>query len=105
MTAPVEKHQVVWPRGARLADILPAAKRPASLEGKTVAFLWDFLFRGDQVFKILEKGLKDKFPGVRFVGYEVFGNTHSGDERKVLAPVPGRLQEHGVDAAISRMGC
>lgn len=100
-----EIYKVVWPRGASLAGVVPAAKRPPSLEGKTVAFLWDFLFRGDQVFKFLQKGLAEKFPGVKFVGYEVFGNTHSGDERKVVAAVPGRLKEHRVDAVISGMGC
>jgi hypothetical protein len=34
------------------------APRLSTLEGKTVAQLWDFLFRGDQVFSALEEGLK-----------------------------------------------
>jgi hypothetical protein len=100
-----ERYRVVWPRGARLVEIVPAAKRPPSLEGKTIAFLWDYLFRGDQVFRILEEGLKERFPGVRFIGHEAFGNTHSGDERKVVAALPGRLRDHRVDAASSGMGC
>jgi hypothetical protein len=100
-----EQYRVVWPRGARLVDIVPAAKRPDSLQGKTIAFLWDYLFRGDEVFRIIEEGLRERFPGVRFIAYQTFGNTHSSDERKVVAALPGRLKEYGVDAAISGMGC
>jgi hypothetical protein len=100
-----EQYRVVWPRGARLVDIDPAAKRPATLPGKTIALLWDYLFRGDEVFRILEEGLRERFAGVRFIPYQTFGNTHSSDERKVVAALPGRLKEHGVDAAISGMGC
>jgi hypothetical protein len=105
MTAVSEQNRVVWPRGARLVDIAPAAKRPQSLAGKTIAFLWDYLFRGDEVFRILEEGLKERFPGARFVGYQTFGNTHGSDEHRVVAALPGRLQDHRVDAVISGMGC
>ncbi|OGA38391.1 MAG: hypothetical protein A3G24_12080 [Betaproteobacteria bacterium RIFCSPLOWO2_12_FULL_62_13] len=42
------------------------APRLSSLEGKTVAQLWDYPFRGDEVFDLLEEGLKAPFPGIRF---------------------------------------
>ena len=41
----------------------PLAPRVDTLEGKTVAQLWDDLFRGDEVFALLEEGLKARFPG------------------------------------------
>jgi len=81
------------------------APRLKTLEGKTVAQLWDFLFRGDQVFALIEEGLKARFPGVRFVSWREFGNTHGADEREVVARLPQRFKELGVDAAISGMGC
>ena len=81
------------------------AKRLDSLEGKTIAHVWDYLFRGDEIFPVLEEGLRARFPGVTFVGYEEFGSTHGGEEHEVLATMPAKLQSLGVDAVISGMGC
>jgi hypothetical protein len=81
------------------------APRLSTLDGKTVAQLWDYVFRGDEVFEFLEQGLKARFPGVRFVNWREFGSTHGSDEREVVAALPQRLRERGVDAVISGMGC
>ena len=97
--------EVLWPRGERQTRRKDLAPRLATLEGKTVAQLWDFLFRGDQVFLHLEEGLKARYPGVKFISWKEFGNTHSSSEREVIAALPGRLKELGVDAVISGMGC
>lgn len=105
MGSAIDMHQVVWPRGVRLVDAIPNAERPATLEGKTVAFTWDYLFRGDEIFEIVKEGLREKYAGIQFVDYEVFGNTHGGDEREVLAQLPGKLRQYKVDAIISGMGC
>lgn len=105
MDNPVDRHQVVWPRGVSLADAIPNAERPPTLEGKTVAFTWDYLFRGDEIFAILKEGLQKQYPGIRFVDYDVFGNTHGGDEREVLAQLPDKLRQLQADAVISGMGC
>lgn len=98
-------YEVYWPCTPRQAKIKLLAQRLETLEGKTVAQLWDFLFRGDQVFDLLEQGFKARFPGIRFVSWREFGNTHGSDEREVIAALPQRLRELGVDAAISGMGC
>ena len=98
-------YEVLWPRAAKQKTVKPLASRLDSLEGKTVAQLWDFMFRGDEVFALLEEALHERFPGVRFVNWRVLGNTHAADEREVLADLPRRLKELGVDAAISGMGC
>ena len=45
-------YAVVWPRGEKTIEIAAAAKRLDSLEGKTVCYLWDYLFRGDEIFAI-----------------------------------------------------
>lgn len=94
-------YDVYWPRGARQVKRKSLAPRPASLEGKTVAQLWDFLFRGDEVHALLEEGLKARFPGVRFVSWQKFGNTHGSNEREVVNALPARLRELGADAVIS----
>ncbi|OGA39824.1 MAG: hypothetical protein A3G24_16240 [Betaproteobacteria bacterium RIFCSPLOWO2_12_FULL_62_13] len=98
-------YEVFWPRSQRQSKIRPLARRLDTLAGKKIAFLWDFLFRGDEVFAVLEEELKARFPGTSFVNWREFGNTHGTDERKVVAALPERFQELGVDAAISGMGC
>ena len=98
-------YQVYWPRSPRQTGLKRLAPRLDTLEGKTVAQLWDFLFLGDEVFELLEEGLKARHPGVRFVSWREFGSMHGGDERAVLAALPNRLRQLGVDAVISGMGC
>ena len=98
-------YEVLWPRTPRQVKRKSLAPRLATLEGKTIAQLWDFLFRGEEVFALLEEGLKQRFPGVRFISWKEFGNTHGRNEREVLAGLPQRLKELGADAVISGMGC
>ncbi|MBI2218672.1 MAG: hypothetical protein HYU51_15395 [Candidatus Rokubacteria bacterium] len=97
--------RVLWPRGRKTTQARPLAKRLDTLAGKTVAHLWDHLFRGDEIFPILEEELARRYPGVRFVDYRVFGSTHGGEEHRVIAELPARLREHRVDAVISGMAC
>ena len=98
-------YEVVWPRGERRQKIQPLAKRLDTLNGKTIAQLWDFLFMGDEVFATLEEELKKKYPDVKFVSWREFGSTHAVNEKELLASLPQRFKELGVDAAISSMAC
>lgn len=100
-----KQYEAFWPRSPREATLRPFAQRLDTLEGKTIAQLWDFLFRGDEVFALLEEGLQAKFPGVRFVSWREFGNTHGSDEREIIAALPGRLKALEVDGVISGMAC
>lgn len=99
------EYAVVWPRAPRTAKLARLAGRPESLRGKTIAELWDYIFRGDEIFPILEAELARRFPDTRFVSYKTFGSTHGAEEREVLANLPAMLKEHGVDAVVSGMGC
>jgi len=98
-------YKVYWPRAQRQQKRKALAPRLTSLEGKTIAQVWDFLFRGDEIFETLEQALKARYPGIRFVSWREFGNTHGRDERKVVAALPERLKALGVDAVISGMAC
>lgn len=100
-----EQFSVYWPRGPRQTTLKPLAPRLPTLEGRTIAQLWDYLFFGDVVFELLEQGLKARFPGVRFVDWRSFGNVHGDDERAILAGLPARLRELGVDGVICGMAC
>ena len=98
-------YEAYWPRGARQQRTRALAPRLDDLNGKTVAQLWDQLFKGDVVFDILEEGLKARFPGVKFVSWREFGSTHGGEEKEALASLPARFKAMGVDAVISGMAC
>src|SRR5215216_4757693 len=85
-------YEVFWPRAERQQKRQALAPRLDTLEGKTVAQLWDFLFRGDEIFDTLEEALEARYPGIRFVSWREFGNTHGRDEREVVAALPERLK-------------
>lgn len=104
-STPRDMHAVVWPRGNKTVTVQPMAQRLESLEGKTIGQLWDRVFRGDEIFPVLEESLIRLFPGVTFVHYDVFGSTHGPDEHQVLEELPAKLQAYGVDAVISGMAC
>lgn len=98
-------YEVYWPRATRQVRSKSLARRLDTLDGKTIAQLWDFIFSGDKVFAALEEGIRARYPKARFVSWREFGNTHGADERKILAELPSKLKALGVDAAISGMGC
>lgn len=99
------QYEVVWPSGERKQALQPLAKRLDTLNGKTIAQLWDFLFAGDEVFSQLEQELRVQYPEVKFVSWREFGSTHAINEKELLASLPQRFKELGVDAAISSMAC
>jgi hypothetical protein len=98
-------YEVVWPSGERKQKMRPLAKRLDTLQGKTIAQLWDYLFAGDEVFTALEEKLREQYPAVKFVSWREFGSTHAVNEKALLASLPQRFKELGVDAAISSMAC
>ena len=98
-------YSVVWPRGEKTVDVAELAPRLDTLEGKTVCQLWDYLFRGDEIFPMLEEEMTRRYPGIKFVRYSEFGSTHGDEEREILENLPKRLEELGADAVISGMGC
>lgn len=100
-----EIYRVVWPRGARTVRATDVAPRLRTLEGKIIGELWDDLFRGDEIFPILEEELTRRFAGIRFIRYDTFGSTHGRDEQRVLAELPDKLKRLEVDAVISGMAC
>jgi len=99
-------YEVVWPLGHRVFGDVAAQHRPASLEGKTVAFLWDKLFRGPEMFATIEDVARRRFDDVSFVGWEAFGNFHASaaEEKRVLTAMPELLRTHRVDLVVAAVG-
>ncbi len=98
-------YDVVWPRSPRGVQPRRSAERHADLSGTRIAFCWDHLFRGDELFPVLAGELVARHPDIEIVGHEVFGNLHGADEAERLARLPDQLRELGVDAVVSGMGC
>ena len=98
------KYQVVWPQGQKVFTEADTVERVGDLSGKTIAPIWDYLFRGDEIFAIVTRKLAERFPGLKTVSHEVFGNTHGSKQRELLAQVPDKLRQHEVDAVISLVG-
>ena len=63
----VAQYAALWPRSPRQARVKRLAPCLDTLEGKTIAWVWDYVFRGNEVFAQLEESLKAQFSGVKFV--------------------------------------
>ena len=98
-------YAVVWPRSAKAVEVKPLARRLDRIDGKTIAFLWDALFRGDEIWPILKDELSRRYTDVNFVDHDTFGSTHGDDEHRVLAELPGKIRSMNIDAVVSGMGC
>jgi hypothetical protein len=105
VTMEKQEYEVVWPRGKKAIGTIGFARRPETLEGKTVGELWDWVFRGDVMFPVIRTELAKRYPGVKFVDYEVFGTTHGADEKTKLAIISDKLKENRCDVVISGVGC
>lgn len=97
--------EAVWPSAPRGVQARRQAPRLSTLDGKRVAFLWDYVFRGDELFPVLGKELQQRFPAVEIIDYTEFGNLHGADEKAKVAALPERLKARHVDAVVSGMGC
>ena len=105
MMGAMTTYDVVWPGSAQGIQRRRQADRLETLDGRRVAFLWDYLFRGDELFPLLEEELRRRHPGIDILPYDVVGNTHGGDEAEVMQALPRTLRDRGVDAVVSGMGC
>ncbi len=99
-----ENYDVLWPLAPRANGPLALARRPADLNGKVIGELWDFLFYGDEMFKVIRAALKKRYPGVTFVDYPQFGNTMGVHQNDLVENLGALLRQHHCDAVISGVG-
>lgn len=96
--------EVLSPLGRKAVQATAAAPRLPDLNGKTVCELWDVIFRGETIYPIVREHIRARFPGVKFVTYEEFGNFHGAHGDRVLSELPDKLRRHGADAVIVGIG-
>ena len=97
-------YEVFWPGGANAVHTVSSAPR-TDLTGKRIGLLWDYVFRGEEIFPILEESISERYENVEFIGYDKFGSTFGGDEHAVLTALPRLLKDLKIDAVISGIGC
>ena len=98
-------YDVVWPSTPTTVQGAKLAKRLDTLEGKVVAELWDWVFKGDIMFDAFEAELPKRYPGIKRISWKEFGEIHGANEHEVLAALPQKFKEMGVDAVICGVGC
>jgi hypothetical protein len=97
-------YEVVWPLGRAEYQPIELKPRPSDLKGKTICELSDYGFRSEEIFPILRELLHERYPGIKFVEYTRFGNTHGAHEDEVIAGLAEELGRYGCDAVISGVG-
>jgi UDP-N-acetyl-D-mannosaminuronic acid transferase (WecB/TagA/CpsF family) len=97
-------YDVLWPLSRKAVKKTTAAARVPDLNGKVICELWDVIFRGETIYPLVREYIKARFPGVKFVTYENFGNFHGAREHAVMATIPGKLKEFKADAVIVGIG-
>jgi len=100
-----ERYDVVWPRGTKRVERQALAPRLPSLEGRTLALLWNHVFRGDEILPVVERELRSRYRGLNVVSWSTFGSIYGAEERRTIAALPERFRELGVDGVISAVGC
>lgn len=98
-------YDVVWPRSPLGIQAHALAPKLSTLHGKRIGFVWDYMFRGEEIFPVLGAELQARFPDLVIVGYDVFGNIHGPDEARLVREMPATLQANFVDAVICGNGC
>lgn len=100
-----EKLNVVSPLGVPSVKATSAARRLASLEGKTIGEVWNGDFKGDVTFPIIRRLLQQRYPSLRFVPFSAFPHTHVSDnatrQRERATLIASLAKENGCDAVLS----
>ena len=94
-------YEVVSPLGRRVRPEATRAARPDTLDGATIGELSNHKFDSEFTFDVIEKALRERFPRVKFVSHERFGDTYGPRESDVIRDLPEKLKLHEVDLVIS----
>lgn len=97
-------YEVVWPLGRSTWNTRGVNARVGDLNGKVIGELWDYLFRGEEIFPLIRETMTKMFPGIRFITYENLGDIQGANQKVVLERLPAALAGHDVDAVITGIG-
>jgi len=101
-----DRFEVLWPLAPSAPDASGDDRAPRSeeLAGRRIGLLWDYLFRGDEIFAAVKAEMSTLHPDVTFVDFDEYGNIHGHDEADVIDRLPIVLRRTGVDSVIAAVG-
>lgn len=87
----MDKFEVVSPVGGEAVAHKGIAPRLADLNGKTVAEIWNGVFKGEVTFPVIREELRARYPGVVIIPYTEFPHLYGGDNPKEQKELARRL--------------
>lgn len=98
------EYVVVSPEGQAIDRHVRREGATLDLAAARIGELWDYGYRGEEVFTWIRQELSATYPGIEFVTYDAFGDIHGPDEREVVAALADRLKAHRIDAVLAAVG-
>ena len=98
--------EVVWPLGKSVSRPVDLAPALPDLNGKTVCEFWGWVYRGDQIFPVINEALRRKYPDIRIISYDETGDSHENNitQKGYVAALPDLLRRYDCDAVICGVG-
>ena len=97
-------YEVVCPLGRLTQKTKSVSPRLPTLDGMTIAQLSNHKFGSELTFSVVEKIMLRRYPNLKFIPHEKFGDTYGNEESEVIKDLPAKLREFEVDAVISGNG-
>jgi hypothetical protein len=94
-------YEVVQPLGRRVERSQARTARRHTLDGAVIGELSNHKFDAGFTFEVIEQEIRKRFPTVKFVPYQSFGDTYGAQENDVIRGLPGKLADYQVDFVIS----
>lgn len=104
----MEKITVVNPAGLQAVQSAHPVPRLPDLNGKTIAEVWNGVFKGDVVFPLVRRALQRRFPAVHIIPYTEFyhlpGSDVPAEQRARVREIVDAARAKGAHAVITGMG-
>src|SRR4051794_36132970 len=95
----MSRYEVVYPLGTPTQGQKATAPGVADLNGMTIGELSNYQFHSASTFPLIKKALLARYPDLKFVPYDAFGNIDDPNrESDIVKALPDKLREYEVDA-------
>jgi hypothetical protein len=101
----VSQYEVVSPVGEATKGPQAMPSRIDDLNGMTIGELSNYQFHHKLTFDVIRKALLERYPGLKFIPFEAFGNIDDPNrEADVVKALPDKLRSFECDAVITGNG-
>ena len=103
-----DKMKVISPEGLQLNQMTGVSRHLDTLAGKTIGEVYNNHFKGEQMFGIYRRLLKERFPGVKIIPFDEFPTVYVGgdpaSQKKTAREIAALAKQWAVDAIITGNG-